>query len=271
MRRHAHRILGSRTCEEVMTDCPFRFGRRACRSRPSTQRAYLEPRPIHSAVMTEPVTGLIEYNGAHHRSRHADSSLCTSRRPRRSRPTVAVNCCSDRADTAVPFRESSSEANVRLAAVRSRRPAEVSSIADDRQSSGLGRRQQRSAASTRPPSLLVPPIEIVGGARARVDSVPQLGLETHQLAEQLDQLRARHLSSARYPTLNPTTARYASPCPPPGINPEDVKKRAGWQVSTMPFARVIPQRNGATTIDAIGLSVATERVGQRVWCYGAQS
>ena len=50
-----------------------------------------------------------------------------------------------------------------------------------------------------------------------------------------------------------------------------MKKRAGWQVSTMLFVRVIPHSDGATTIDAIGLGVANERVGQRVWCYGAQS
>src|SRR5437588_6355010 len=56
-----------------------------------------------------------------------------------------------------------------------------------------------------------------------------------------------------------------------GVNPGDVKKRSGWQGSPMPFPRVIPHSDGAGTIDAVGKSVDHGRIGQRVWCYGAQS
>jgi len=56
-----------------------------------------------------------------------------------------------------------------------------------------------------------------------------------------------------------------------GVNPGDVKKRAGWQGSPMPFPRVIPHSDGAGTIDAVGPGVSGDRVGERVWCYGAQS
>jgi NADPH:quinone reductase len=57
-----------------------------------------------------------------------------------------------------------------------------------------------------------------------------------------------------------------------GINPGDVKKRAVWLgASAMPFPRVIPHSDGAGTIDAVGDGVAVSRVGERVWCYGAQS
>jgi len=56
-----------------------------------------------------------------------------------------------------------------------------------------------------------------------------------------------------------------------GISPGDVKKRSGWQGSPMPFPRVIPHSDGAGTIDAVGQDVDTQRIGQRVWCYGAQS
>jgi NADPH:quinone reductase len=56
-----------------------------------------------------------------------------------------------------------------------------------------------------------------------------------------------------------------------GVNPGDVKKRAGWQGSPMPYPRVIPHSDGAGTIDAIGPGVSVDRVGERVWCYGAQS
>jgi NADPH2:quinone reductase len=57
-----------------------------------------------------------------------------------------------------------------------------------------------------------------------------------------------------------------------GINPGDVKKRSEWQgASTMPYPRVTPHSDGAGVIDAVGPGVDGDRVGERVWCYGAQS
>jgi NADPH:quinone reductase len=56
-----------------------------------------------------------------------------------------------------------------------------------------------------------------------------------------------------------------------GLSPGDVKKRSGWQGSPMPYPRVIPHSDGAGTIDKLGDGVDTARLGQRVWCYGAQS
>jgi NADPH2:quinone reductase len=56
-----------------------------------------------------------------------------------------------------------------------------------------------------------------------------------------------------------------------GLSPGDVKKRAGWQGSPMPYPRVIPHSDGAGRIDALGDGVDPARLGQRVWCYGAQS
>jgi NADPH2:quinone reductase len=57
-----------------------------------------------------------------------------------------------------------------------------------------------------------------------------------------------------------------------GLSPGDVKKRSNWQGSTtMSFSRVIPHSDGAGVIDAIGAGVPAQRVGTRVWCYGAQS
>jgi NADPH:quinone reductase len=55
------------------------------------------------------------------------------------------------------------------------------------------------------------------------------------------------------------------------LSPGDVKKRDGWQGSPMPYPRVIPHSDGAGIIDAVGPGGAEDRVGQRVWCYGAQS
>lgn len=56
-----------------------------------------------------------------------------------------------------------------------------------------------------------------------------------------------------------------------GINPGDVGKRMGLPGAPMPFPRVIPHSDGAGVIDAAGDGVDQQRVGQQVWCYGAQS
>lgn len=56
-----------------------------------------------------------------------------------------------------------------------------------------------------------------------------------------------------------------------GLSPGDVKKRSGWQGSTMSYPRVIPHSDGAGTIDAVGPGVTQDRIGEHVWCYGAQS
>jgi NADPH:quinone reductase len=56
-----------------------------------------------------------------------------------------------------------------------------------------------------------------------------------------------------------------------GINPGDTKKRAGWQGTPMGFPRIIPHSDGAGVVDAVGEGVDSNRVGQRVWIYGAQS
>ena len=56
-----------------------------------------------------------------------------------------------------------------------------------------------------------------------------------------------------------------------GINPGDAKKRQNFFGYEMPYPRVIPHSDGAGTIDRVGDGVPASRVGERVWCYGAQS
>ena len=56
-----------------------------------------------------------------------------------------------------------------------------------------------------------------------------------------------------------------------GINPGDIKKRAGWLGSSMAFPRIVPHSDGAGVIEAVGPGVGQARVGTRVWVYGAQS
>jgi NADPH:quinone reductase len=56
-----------------------------------------------------------------------------------------------------------------------------------------------------------------------------------------------------------------------GINPGDTKKRSSWQGASMSYPRIIPHSDGAGVIDAVGEGVDRNRIGQRVWTYGAQS
>ena len=54
-----------------------------------------------------------------------------------------------------------------------------------------------------------------------------------------------------------------------GVNPSDVKSRAGARTRILPFPRIIPHSDGAGSIDAVGAGVSPERVGQRVWIWNA--
>ena len=56
-----------------------------------------------------------------------------------------------------------------------------------------------------------------------------------------------------------------------GINPGDVKKRQDTFGLGMPHPRVIPHSDGSGAIESVGVGVPASRVGERVWCYGAQS
>lgn len=56
-----------------------------------------------------------------------------------------------------------------------------------------------------------------------------------------------------------------------GINPGDLKKRQNAFGVGMPYPRIIPHSDGAGTVDAVGEGVLREWIGQRVWCYAAQT
>jgi NADPH:quinone reductase-like Zn-dependent oxidoreductase len=55
-----------------------------------------------------------------------------------------------------------------------------------------------------------------------------------------------------------------------GVNPSDVKKRAGSFPSLLDDGLVIPHSDGAGVIEATGDGVPDSRVGERVWVYQAQ-
>lgn len=54
-----------------------------------------------------------------------------------------------------------------------------------------------------------------------------------------------------------------------GVNPSDVKARAGAGGRKMGFARIVPHSDGAGVIDGVGEGVAASRVGERVWLWNA--
>ena len=55
-----------------------------------------------------------------------------------------------------------------------------------------------------------------------------------------------------------------------GINPSDVKKRAGAFPDLLDRGWVIPNSDGAGVIEAVGNGVDERRIGERVWVYQAQ-
>lgn len=57
-----------------------------------------------------------------------------------------------------------------------------------------------------------------------------------------------------------------------GVNPSDVKSRAGTRpgVTKPAFDRIIPHSDGAGVIEAVGSGVAPDRVGTRVWIWNGQ-
>lgn len=54
-----------------------------------------------------------------------------------------------------------------------------------------------------------------------------------------------------------------------GVNPSDVKSRAGRRGGALPFARIVPHSDGAGVVDAVGDGVDRARIGQRVWLWNA--
>ncbi len=54
-----------------------------------------------------------------------------------------------------------------------------------------------------------------------------------------------------------------------GVNPSDVKTRAGSRSRVLPFPQIIPHSDGSGTIDEVGANVPRTRIGERVWTWNA--
>ncbi len=55
-----------------------------------------------------------------------------------------------------------------------------------------------------------------------------------------------------------------------GVNPSDVKRRAGARGQTIAYPRIVPHSDGAGVIDQVGPGVPAGRLGERVWVYNGQ-
>jgi NADPH2:quinone reductase len=54
-----------------------------------------------------------------------------------------------------------------------------------------------------------------------------------------------------------------------GVNPTDWKARSGRRGGPLPFPELVPNQDGAGTIEAVGEGVDPARVGERVWLWEA--
>jgi NADPH2:quinone reductase len=77
------------------------------------------------------------------------------------------------------------------------------------------------------------------------------------------------LNIAELPTPAPSPGEVRIKISWSGVNPSDVKSRAGIRTKTLPFRRIIPHSDGSGTIDLIGDGVSPARVGERVWVWNA--
>jgi NADPH2:quinone reductase len=71
------------------------------------------------------------------------------------------------------------------------------------------------------------------------------------------------------PTPEPTPGEVRVRLACSGVNPSDVKTRAGLRSRDLPFPRIVPHSDGAGVIDRVGEGVPAARVGERVWVWNA--
>jgi NADPH2:quinone reductase len=78
------------------------------------------------------------------------------------------------------------------------------------------------------------------------------------------------LQVGEQPTPSPAAGEVLVRLATSGINPSDVKKRAGSAPTLLDGGAVIPNSDGAGVIEAVGAGVDAARIGERVWVYQAQ-
>ncbi len=77
------------------------------------------------------------------------------------------------------------------------------------------------------------------------------------------------LQLAELPTPEPGTGEVRVRLACSGVNPSDVKSRAGLRTKELAFPRIVPHSDGAGIIDRVGEGVSPARIGERVWVWNA--
>ncbi len=77
------------------------------------------------------------------------------------------------------------------------------------------------------------------------------------------------LTVAELPTPTPGPGEVRVKVAWSGVNPSDVKSRAGVRTKALPFPRIVPHSDGAGVIDQVGDGVDPARTGERVWVWNA--
>lgn len=77
------------------------------------------------------------------------------------------------------------------------------------------------------------------------------------------------LSVVELPTPEPGAGEVRVQLAWSGVNPSDVKSRAGTRSKELPFPQIVPHSDGAGVIDAVGANVPPDRIGERVWVWNA--
>jgi len=77
------------------------------------------------------------------------------------------------------------------------------------------------------------------------------------------------LQVGELPTPDPGDGEVRVRLATSGVNPSDVKTRAGLRSAALPYPRIVPHSDGAGVIDAVGKGVSSSRIGERVWIWNA--
>jgi len=77
------------------------------------------------------------------------------------------------------------------------------------------------------------------------------------------------LQLGELPTPAPAVGEVRVRLATSGVNPSDVKSRAGLRSTALAFPRIVPHSDGAGVIDAVGSGVPDARIGERVWTWNA--
>jgi NADPH2:quinone reductase len=80
---------------------------------------------------------------------------------------------------------------------------------------------------------------------------------------------AEVLQLVELPTPAPAAGEVRVRLHASGVNPSDVKTRAGLRSKTPAFPRIVPHSDGAGVIDAVGAGADAARIGERVWVWNA--